>query len=186
MLQLTVKPLTDPGSATEMLDRLGDLVPNLVAFALAFILLGRYWGAHHTLFASLRAWDAPLLSVNLMYLAFVALLPFPAYLVGEYGTNPMSVIVFAAVMATISALEVVMYSRAHHRHLMHEQMTEASYRLGLLRSAVPVVMFVVTMPLAFVSPLLTMLSWPVLSVAIGIILSRRGDVALPKMAGAGD
>ena len=76
-------PQDDPST---MLQALDDLVPKLVAYFVGFLLLARYWRAHHGFFGRLRAVDSRLLTLNLTYLGFVALLPFPTSLIGEYET----------------------------------------------------------------------------------------------------
>lgn len=182
VLQLTLGPIRDDNSPAEMLEALEVLIPNFIAFALAFLLLARYWMAHHAFFATLRAWNEPIMAINLVYLAFVALLPFPTYLVGEYSDNPLSVVVFAASMAAISGLEVLLYARAHHFELMQNRLSRDAYRWGFRASTFPVVMFVATMPLAFISPIATMISWPVLSAVGAKWLARTAPSDIPEVA----
>ena len=43
--------------------------------------------AHHAFFFRLKSIDRRLVAWNLVYLAFVAFLPFPTDLVGQYGTT---------------------------------------------------------------------------------------------------
>jgi len=47
-----------------------------------------YWHAHHSFFARLQRVDRRLISLNLAYLGFVAFLPFPTAVIGEYEGNP--------------------------------------------------------------------------------------------------
>ena len=101
---------------------------------MAFILLGRYWMAHHSFFASLRACDRRLMGLNLIYLAFVAVLPFPSALVGEYEKNPLSVIVFAVTLGTISGMETVMFVHAHHADLLRSTLDRDSFRWEVMAS----------------------------------------------------
>lgn len=60
------------------------------------MLLGRYWLAHHQFFASLRSIDRKLIALNLVYLAFVAFMPFPVALISEFEQNPLAFYIFAA------------------------------------------------------------------------------------------
>ncbi len=61
-----------------------EMAPEFFSFFLAFLLLARYWMAHHEFFSSLDRVDRSLIAANLVYLAFVAFLPFPTELVGRY------------------------------------------------------------------------------------------------------
>lgn len=159
----------DPGA---MITALSDLFPELVAYGVAFALLGAFWMAHHDFSSRLEAIDRRLMGLTLVYLAFVALLPFPTSLVGEHEENPVSVAVFAAVLAVISAMELVLFVHAHRSALMRQPLTPEQFRGGVIGSLQPVVIFVVTMPLAFVSPTITLLSWGVLAPTLGVLTRR--------------
>lgn len=159
-------------SVQALLDGLADKVPELISFAIAFILIGRYWLANHQFFAQLRAVDPRLMWINLFYLGFVALLPFPTALVGEYEGNPISVVAFAVALGAVSGLETVLFAHARRRGLLRMVIPDAVYRWGLLASSAPVIIFTVTIPLAFVDTTLTLVSWLVLSPLLEVAIDR--------------
>lgn len=173
VLDIRLPPLRgsvdDPGT---MLNSLSDLVPELVAYGVAFALLGGFWMAHNDFASRLGAIDRRLMGLTLVYLAFVALLPFPTSLVGEYEENPMSVVVFAAVLAVISGMELVLFVHANRAGLWSEPLTPLEFRAGVAGSVQPVGIFIVTIPLAFVSTTLTLLSWAVLAPTLGFLTRR--------------
>jgi uncharacterized membrane protein len=163
-------PQDDPGS---LLEPLGDLGPQLFSFFLAFLLLGRYWMTHHAFFAALDRVDRRSIGLNLVYLAFVAFLPFPTDLVGRYEHNPVSVAIFALTLAAISGMESVIFRHAHRGGLLASPMSESTYRYGMIQSTTPVVVFALSIPVAFLwSPTAALLSW-ILSPLIGIMFDRR-------------
>ncbi|MFZ4516812.1 MAG: TMEM175 family protein [Microthrixaceae bacterium] len=173
VLDVRIAPiLRDSGDPSVMWSRLSDLVPQLIAFGVAFILLGFYWIAHHQFVSRLGAFDHRLMALNLVYLAFVALLPFPSALVGEYEENPVSVIVFAITLAVISAMETVMFVYAHRSGCLRDRLTPWQYRFEVLASLQPVAVFLVTLPLAYVNTTLTLISWAFVSPIFGAILHR--------------
>lgn len=173
VLGLGIKQLADPESAADMGQALVDRLPDLVAFAVAFVLLGRYWIAHHDFFGTLRGFDRPLMSMSLVYLAFVAFLPFPTSLIGEYEGNPVSLLLFAAALAAVSGMETVMFAHAHRRNLMRTGLSPGVYKWGLLASLQPVALFIVTMPFAFLSTTGVLISWGVISPLAGAWIERR-------------
>jgi Endosomal/lysosomal potassium channel TMEM175 len=75
----------DPGA---LLDLLQDKVPLVVAFFIGCFVIGSYWVAHHRFVTRLAAVDRGFLGLTVVYLAFVALLPFPTGVLGEFGSNP--------------------------------------------------------------------------------------------------
>ena len=173
VLDLRIDPLKDAGDPGEMLDALGDLKGRLIAFAVAFFLLARYWISAHDFVGHLRAFTRPLVGLNLLYLAFVAFLPFPTGLIGEYESNPVAMIFFALVLAVISSLEAAMFVVAHRSDLFRRPLPKDLYRWALLGHFVPVVVLVVTMPLAFLDTPLPQLSWAVLLPVTGMLVNRR-------------
>src|SRR5918997_4513973 len=74
---IAVPALRNAGDQTELLDKLNDLSSHFASFFISFAVIGRYWIAHHQFFAMLRAVDGRLIAVNMVYLTFIAFLPFP-------------------------------------------------------------------------------------------------------------
>lgn len=173
-LDLRVTSLAgDPSSPSSMLAALDDLLPQLVAFGVGFALLAGYWLAHHDFMSRIAAADSRLITTNLVYLAFVALLPFPTSMIGEYESNPVSGVVFAANLAIISLLETVMLTHAQRAGLLRHPASERRYRAERLASLQPAVMFVATIPLAFISTTLMLLSWLLVGPVAGRLIGRR-------------
>ncbi len=159
----------DPGA---LLDLLQDKVPLVFSFLIGCFVIGSYWAAHHRFMSRLAAVDRPFLGLTVVYLAFVALLPFPTGVLGEYGDNPVSVVAFAVNMIAVSTMEAVLFRHARRRRLFREEWPEDVYRWALLASLSPVLMFALSIPVAFVLPRLAILVW-FLAFPLGRILDRR-------------
>lgn len=56
---------------------------------LSFVVIGRFWIAHHRLFRLIRSYDLGLLWLNLFHLLGICVLPFPTELLGATSA-PMS------------------------------------------------------------------------------------------------
>jgi uncharacterized membrane protein len=109
VLEIGVSGLPDDGgSAGDMVDALRDALPEIISFAVSFYVIGRYWLAHHWFFSRLERIDRRILSLNLAYLGFVAFLPFPTGLLGDYEGNAIAFVVFAASMAAVSMMELLL------------------------------------------------------------------------------
>jgi uncharacterized membrane protein len=159
----------DPGA---LLDLLADKVPLLIAFFVGCFVIGSYWVAHHRFVSWLAAVDPAFLGLTVVYLSFVALLPFPAGVLGEFGDNPVSVVAFAANMIAVSTMEAVLFGHARRRHLFLEEWPEDVYRWEQVSSLSPVLLFVLSVPVAFVLPQLAILVW-FLAIPLGRLLDRR-------------
>jgi uncharacterized membrane protein len=164
------------GAAAEdpaaLLEVLGDKVPLIAAFFVGCFVIGFYWVAHHRFMARLAAVDPAFVTLTVVYLAFVALLPFPTGVLGEFGDNPISAVAFAANMGAVSTMEGVLFVHARRRRLFQEEWPEDVYRWALRASLSPVLMFALSVPIAFVQPRLAILVW-FLAIPLGRLLDRR-------------
>ena len=173
VLQIGVSGLPPGGgSSGDMLEALGDALPEIVSFAVSFYVIGRYWLAHHWFFSRLARIDRQLLSQNLAYLGLIAFLPFPTSLVGEYEKNPIAFVVFALSMAAVSVMEIVITGHAYRAGLVREGMPSAAWGWSLVASGFPVGVFVLSIPIAFVNTTAAILSWFVLA-PVGFFINSR-------------
>jgi uncharacterized membrane protein len=171
IVAVTVPTLTDAGSVDELADALNDKSAEFVSFFISFAVIGRYWVAHHQFFGRLAAMDGGLIAINLVYLAFIAFLPFPTDLLGTYFENPLSVAIYAVNVAIVSGLEVVLFRHAHRRGLFRDEMPEEIYRWGAIQSASPVLFFLLSVPVAFASTEIAVACW-FLGLPFAIITQR--------------
>lgn len=159
VIGIVVPKLTDGDNVGDLADALSDLIPNFVSFFISFAVIGRYWLAHHEFIGRLKAMDNGLIGLNLIFLGFIAFLPFPTALLGNYFENPLSVTTYAVAVGIVSGMEVVLFRHAHRRGLMDTQMPADVYRFGVLGSLAPVLFFLISIPLAFVHTGLAVASW---------------------------
>jgi uncharacterized membrane protein len=162
----------DGSSPSVMADALQDVWPEIFSFFLAFLLLARYWLAHHAFASTLDHIDRALAGLTLCYLAFVAFLPFPTALVGEYESNAVSFGLFAAGLTIISGLETVMLWHAMRAGLTRTwPVPRAAYRYALLQSTLPTLLLAASIPIAFASTTAATVMW-ILAVPLGRMIDR--------------
>ena len=157
-----------PGKSDDLWSKLDDLLPDLGAYALSFAVLGTMWLRHHSFFRRLVAIDRPLALLNLLYLGFIAFIPFPTRLIAERGEQTAAVVVYAATMALTAAIASATKIYAE-RHALVEG--EPDHETLLSRFAVPGV-FLLSIPIAFPSPDLAKYSW-LLLIVVGRLQHRR-------------
>jgi uncharacterized membrane protein len=68
---------------------LASLAPEMLAFALTFLIVGVYWVSHHSMMHMIKTVDRRLLWLNLLLLLAVVFIPFPAYLLGRHVGRPL-------------------------------------------------------------------------------------------------
>lgn len=170
----------DPDAPSSMLAALDDLVPQLIAYGVGFLLLAKYWLAHHRFMSRIGAIDGRFMGLNLTYLGFVALLPFPTALIGEYESNPISGAAFALALTAVSLMETVLLVHSHRAGLFIRPLSEQQFRRETLESSQPAIMFVITIPIAFISPTYMLLSWLVVAPVMGWLFSRSDPSATER------
>src|SRR5262245_3667623 len=163
--------IPDTDSVSELAHALDDNIASYVSFVIGFLVIGRYWLAHHAFCSRLARMDQGFLAINMLYLLFVAFLPFPTALIGNYFQNPLSVTNFALAAAAVSGMEVVLFAYARRRDLLVERIPDDVYRWGAAMSLSPVVFFIASIPVAFISSTLAVLVWA-LAIQAGIIAER--------------
>jgi uncharacterized membrane protein len=168
---IALPTLDQADSSSEMLEALDDLSGSFISFFISFAVIARYWAAHQEQFSMLARMDRGFVGLNLVYLAFIALLPFPTDLLGNYFENPISIAVYATNVAIISGMEVVLLRKAYRADLLADPMPEDVYRWGMAGASSPVVIFMLSIPVAFLSTTAAALLW-LLSLPVGILLHR--------------
>jgi len=76
-------------SDKKLLYALGHLIPKFIGFFISFMLIGIYWTVHHRMFGFVTNYTRKLLLLNLVFLFFVALMPFSTGFYSEYAGPDM-------------------------------------------------------------------------------------------------
>jgi uncharacterized membrane protein len=143
------------------------------SYALSFTVIAVLWVRHHTFFRDLEKIDGRITLLNLVYLGFVAFLPYPTRIVGQYSGEPASVALYAITVAIIATIGGIMRSYTLRAGLLSEQGRAELARRG--HWAIVPAIFLGSIPLAFASPKLAELLWLLLLVSglRGRALRRR-------------
>lgn len=81
-----------------------DLTPSFFAFALSFLVIGRFWMGHHERFRSLSHFDPRLMWPNLLYLMAIAYMPFATAFLGRNLGHFVPELVYNLSMLVLSLL----------------------------------------------------------------------------------
>lgn len=118
VLELKVPELPSGADPRELRHELAALAPRFGAFFLTFAWSGIYWVWHHRAFHELRRIDGPLFAINLVFLAFVSLLPFSLGMVAAFSfRNPVAIACYLANLFALGLTLNVFWTYARHRGL---------------------------------------------------------------------
>jgi uncharacterized membrane protein len=159
---LLVFTMDVPSGDHDITRRVLEQWPDLLAYFLSFAVVARLWLAHHRFFRSLHGFDPWLLRLNMIYLSFVALIPFTTELLSDHGGDSVAPIVYATVIGTAVTVNWLMVrhtlSRRHVRDQDRAQAEPFGHRSALLTPAV----FFASIPVALLSPNAAEVMWALL------------------------
>jgi uncharacterized membrane protein len=149
----------------ELSAHINGLIPEFISYAISFAVIAIYWQAQREVFDDIERHDAVLTWMTFAFLMAIAFLPFPTLLIGEFFTQQISVVFYAADAAVASLLLVGISWYARHGHrLVSEDVDDERGRLRTAQGlAVPVV-FLVSIAISFWSPRVALYSWLLLAV----------------------
>ena len=159
VLSLTV-PILRHGHTDLLGSKLLHREQEFVSYAISFAVISFLWVRHHQFFRGLQRIDGRITALNLAYLAFVAFLPFPTHVLGLYGDQPASAILYAVTVAILSSITAIERVYAQRAGLLSPSGARAMGRRE--HWAVPPAVFIASIPIAFVSTTAAQLFWLVL------------------------
>jgi uncharacterized membrane protein len=141
----------------EVADALWDQRENLVAYALSFAVIGRFWLVHHRFFSDVVAFDGRLISLNLLYLGWIVLIPFTSEVLGEHGGQTAAVVLYAANLTGVVLIGMWMAADARRAGLT--ALAPDTHHEQRYRSIYIATVFLLSIPVAFVAPSIAPYMW---------------------------
>jgi uncharacterized membrane protein len=145
---LLVLPLVDsaPSIAHENLgELLAENRDELIAFALSFAVICRFWLVHHSLFTRLDGVTGPIVWINFVWLFSIAFLPFPTELVSSSGVNEpaVSALYIGTMLVTTAAGAALQWLVGRSPELLARGVAPAGIRSSLMATATMVVALII-------------------------------------------
>jgi uncharacterized membrane protein len=151
----------DVGPGESLAHALRHEWPSYFGYVVSFLTIGIVWWNHHELFEDIRAADHVLMVLNLLLLLCIAFAPFPTALLAQYVRERRhEVVAVAAYGGTYTAMAVVFNAlwlyAAYRARLLADGATPARVHSRTLRYAFGPVLYGASIPLAFLSPWLSL------------------------------
>jgi uncharacterized membrane protein len=109
VLEISIPEIAQSSLHTELPGRLLALWPKLLSYIISFIILGIFWYLHHIAFHYIKRSDNGLVWLNILFLMFIALIPFSTALFGSYGTEQLALIIYAMNIILVSATRLIIW-----------------------------------------------------------------------------
>ncbi len=152
---------------------------NLESAVITFAVIGLFWLGHHRLWTGIDRVDQRLLVLNLAFLGLMVVLPFAAQVLGDYGDHEGAVIAYALL---ISVASLLLLAEGHHVRSAGLAIgrPRRMQPLDWIRSVVIGGVFLVSVPVALVSPSWATRAWilaPLLLTPAVRLMRRRSTPA---------
>ena len=156
------------------------VLPLLAAYLLAFVNVAIYWNNHHHMMQSARRVTGAVLWANHALLFCLTLFPLVIRWIDDAGITPWPVASFGVVLV-LAAISYDLLERA----LIHAEGDTSRVKQALggrAKEMISTVLYVAAIPLAFVSPYISIAIYVGISI-VWIVPDRR---FAPKHGGVGD
>ncbi|MEU8700020.1 TMEM175 family protein [Streptomyces sp. NPDC048680] len=157
---------------------LSDALPDVGAFALSFTLIAGFWRDHRRILTTLPTETVVVTRLIFLGLGLVALLPFPTGLLAEYASQPEAVALYAGAVAATHAVHAILLliTQRQVRPSPAASSAATGRRSFTAQLGSRVLIFCLSIPLAYVSTEAAMLFWLALIPAHYILGRHRHGV----------
>jgi uncharacterized membrane protein len=160
VLYLAVPVLSTGASSADLWQALSKEWVSFLSYLISFFIAGVWWNAHNQNFRHIRDADSTLRWLNLLFLLWIAVLPFFTKLLSEYSTLQIAVVLYATDQALAGIFMGLSWWYASRNHrLVDKNLKEGVIRSRLLLNLVAPFFFIISMGISFISPVIATYSW---------------------------
>jgi uncharacterized membrane protein len=123
-----------------------NLLPQFAIYVLSFLIIGSFWMAHHKMFQYIKKYDDTFIFLNIISLMFIAAVPIPTSIMGEYIMYRQSLILYAAYMAITSLILGAVRFYASHKKYFEDDKQRLYFTV---RSLIATFIFLLSIPLIY-------------------------------------
>jgi uncharacterized membrane protein len=152
VLNLSIPQLTNSTSNITVENYLIGLIPKFFTYALSFVILGIFWRVNHQQFYRIKHANTALLWITVIWLLFVALVPFSTSLTGKYSDYQSAQVFFDINMFLIGIFSGLIWYYATKKGFIDEKLThEKIVEINKLNLILPV-LAVIAIGATFITP----------------------------------
>lgn len=149
---------------SEVNDKLAGAIwaqlPNFQSFIISFFVIGTFWFSHHQKFQYIKRYNKTFIWLNLIFLMFIAFLPFPTDLVGEYDTSFFAILFYSLSLALTGIAFIIMWVYATYKNRLTDSDFDSSLMWrGIATTAVIPAIFILSAVLSIIDVKLAKITW---------------------------
>jgi uncharacterized membrane protein len=152
VLEIVVPELSRSEVTTELPKRLLELLPDVQSYATSFIILGFFWIAHDDQFHYVKRANRTLLWLTIFCLMFIAFIPFSTALIGAYGDQQISVIIYGINIIIVLFWTYLQWKYAtRERHLVDGDLHPKLIAIMSRRLIAGILLYLIAIAVSFLS-----------------------------------
>ena len=180
VLELKAPHIERAGFTEEaMRHELFELLPKFLGFVYSFFIVGMLWIEHHRIFRFIVDWDFGLIARNLLFLLFVAFIPFTTALFSENYYSRTAFILYAGsfALAAIGKLWVWRYAVSKRDKMIASDVDDQLIKQISRRSwAVPIVC-VIAIAFSFIAIAFGGFAFPLIPLVAHLLYRKKKEAA---------
>jgi uncharacterized membrane protein len=183
VIEIKVPELHDEAVTDKaLLHKLGKLIPKFIGFVVSFMLIGLYWSIHHRMFGFVTNYTRKLLGLNLLFLLFIALMPFSTGFYSEYAGPelfrqqlkiPMTFYVLNFSLAGLANYLMWRYITNPANKVAEPPIDPVVAKLAKTRALVVPLLFLLMLPVAYLTHVMIAVYVPLLIPVVMRIINKR-------------
>lgn len=124
LLVLNIK-VPEAASETALVAQLAALWPQFFSYALSFFILGLFWLGHQLEARYIRISDDIHLWLSLLFMMFIALVPFSPSLLGSHASSQVAVVIYSSNIFAASLLRYIHWRYVSNKYRLIDQRLSA-------------------------------------------------------------
>lgn len=157
-IELRIPEVTANLVSKELFPALLSLWPSVFSYFMSFIVLGVFWVHHHKQFNYIEVTDRALIWINIVFLMFVAMIPFSTAFLGRYIGESIAAILYASHLAIIGTILFIHWWYATKDcHLVEDNISRELVKKAKKRLLFGPKFFLVSIAAAFFSSTISLL-----------------------------
>jgi uncharacterized membrane protein len=172
-LDLVVPAFSSNQDVSQLPSLLAGEWTSFFSYFLSFTMIAVWWNTHHRYFEHVRSYDGGLKALNFLVLMTITLIPFFTKLLDTWTSTSFAAALYAFNQGVAGAFLALTWRHVkRHRSLIDERLDpKIAHRLQIT-SIIPPLVFFLSMPLCYISPVVAWISWYAIF-PITIIVRRR-------------
>ena len=182
VIEIKIPDFHENVSDKALLNALAHLIPKFIGFLISFSLIGIYWTVHHRMFGFVTSYSRKLLLLNLLFLFFIALMPFSTGFYSEYAGPelylnqvkvPLTFYVLNFCCVGFTNFFMWLYVTNPKNKVAEPPMEPVTAKLAKLRSFVVPFIFLLMLPIAYLTNVILAVWVPTLIPVVLGVMQRR-------------